>query len=255
MDAEVRLRTRESVGYDGEPSFDCELDYYLVYAEPDDVWRGVAPCGIAVEEFVLHEDFAAAGVDSAVWSAGEGWWSSAGFSRSLRADARVRTVVRPTGRSAAEEAYRRLTDTDLPHAGELRRQFADRDLRPASAPLRLGPAQVPAGFFDRRVYRILFAGDLGEHGMADLWCREWLQPVDDPAEPRVLGRGALAAQAHEFSWELRRIGFGVAWSIDLTALLGPDSEPEPATLGALLHRLRSLLRDRGLIPVTVERFA
>ncbi|MBV1856602.1 hypothetical protein [Catellatospora tritici] len=255
MDAEVRLRTRGSVGYDVDPGPDCELDYYLVFAEPDDVWRGVAPCGVAVEEFVLHEDFAAAGVDSAVWSTGEGWWSSAGFSRSLRADARVRTVVRPASRSGAEEAFRRLTDAELPLASGLRERFTDRDPRPGSAPLRLGPAQVPTGFFDRRVYRILFAGDLGEHGMADLWCREWLQPVDDPAEPRVLGRGALAVEAHEFSWELRRIGFGMAWSIDLTALLGPDPEPDPTALGALLHRLRRLLRDRGLIPVTIERFS
>ena len=55
-----------------------------------------------------------------------------------------------------------------------------------------------------------------------------------------------------FSWELRRVGPGVAWSLDLTACLVSDGG---AGLGALLRELTTVLRHHGLIPVTIERFA
>lgn len=57
---------------------------------------------------------------------------------------------------------------------------------------------------------------------------------------------------HGFTWELRRIGAGIAWCVDVTARLG--SGPVTA-LGALLHHHRQVVREQGLIPVTVERFA
>ncbi|MFB9629082.1 hypothetical protein [Nonomuraea helvata] len=55
-----------------------------------------------------------------------------------------------------------------------------------------------------------------------------------------------------FTWELRRIGAGIAWCVDVTAHL--EAAPA-AALGALLDHHRQAIRELGLIPVTVERFA
>jgi len=50
--------------------------------------------------------------------------------------------------------------------------------------------------------------------------------------------------------EVRRIGAGIAWCLDLTAFLRTG-----AALGPLLRELTAIMRRHGMIPVTVERFA
>jgi hypothetical protein len=68
----------------------------------------------------------------------------------------------------------------------------------------------------------------------------------------VVGRARLAVADHVFVWDLRRVGPGVAWCVDVTAYLGNGSV---SAVGALLQNLKLLMREQGLIPVTIERFA
>jgi hypothetical protein len=231
------------------------LDYYLIDRS-----------GILVEEFVLGEDDAAVAIDGAGWTGGR-WWSSAAFSVDMRGDPQLRSRVVPADRDGARAAYRRLGGGELPGEATLRGYFADPAPLAASAALRLDATPVPDGYRERRVYRVLFAGDLDSDGLAALRYRWRMAPSGDPrvpggaqAEPgsggaehpqRILGAGRMSAAGDEFTWQLRRIGYGVAWCVDLTACLSG----EPVGVRPLLRELTSAVRGQGLIPVTIERFA
>src|SRR5262245_51254554 len=128
------------------------LDYYTVHG------RGGRLQTLVVEEFVLREDFTAAGIDSAGFDGV--WWSSADCSRRLRTDAAASTTA--VSRSGAEAAFRELGGSRLPADSLLREHFADRAVFAEVSPLRFGPDD------GRRVYRLLFARDLDERHLAEL---------------------------------------------------------------------------------------
>lgn len=228
------------------------LDYYLLRPE-----RGpaAAPAAVLVEEFVLAADGTAVGLDSAGFGSPEdGWWSSAEFCRGMRRDPHLRARVRPVSRPDAEEAFARLGGGPLPDEQWLRGRFRDRHPLGGTAPLRLGPDAAPPGFRERRVYRILFAGELRPEGLARALAAWDMTPAADLAAPdcRVAGTARRSVGDDELAWDLRRIGPGVAWCADLTALLREASD---AVVQPVLAELRAVLRSQGLIPVTVERFA
>jgi hypothetical protein len=245
----------EKFGDTTPPQGDLPLDYYLIFTEAGDWERGVQPGGIVIEEFVLRDDYTAAGLDSTGWTPASGtWWSSSAFSRDIRVDPTLRNRVLPVSRRDVEIGYDGLGGGQLPNDAILRTYFHDRQPLPASATLPLRPEQAPPGFGEKRVYRILFAKELDERGLANVWSVWQLEPVDDPADPqaRVVGRARLTVADHTFMWDLRRVGPGVAWSVDVTAYLGDGSA---SAVGALLQNLKLLMREQGLIPITIERFA
>ncbi|HEX4818529.1 MAG TPA: hypothetical protein VFV66_37810 [Nonomuraea sp.] len=217
------------------------MDYYLISTSE----RDRSPAGVLVEEFVLCEDFTAAGIDSAEWGSETGEWLSAPeVSRAIRSDPALRRRVTPVHLREARAVYARLGGGELPDEDRLRAHFHRRQPLPASAPLHLGSAPARA-----RRYRILFAGELGADGLANAQAALRLEPTGDP---RVVGKASGNAGGHGFTWELRRIGAGIAWCVDVSVRLGAGPL---ATLGALLHHHRQAIREQGLIPVTVERFA
>ncbi|MCK2220124.1 hypothetical protein MF672_040960 [Actinomadura sp. ATCC 31491] len=217
------------------------MDYYLISTSAHDR----SPAGVLVEEFVLCEDFTAAGIDSAEWGSETGEWLAAPeVSRLIRSDGALRSRVTPVSRSEARDAYAGLGGGELPEEEELRGHFRRRQPLPAAAPLRLGSGAAQA-----RRYRILFAGELGADGLAGAQAALRLEPTGDP---RVVGKASGSAGGHGFTWELRRIGAGIAWCVDVTVRVGTGSL---GTLGALLHHHRQAVREQGLIPVTIERFA
>ncbi|GLW10150.1 hypothetical protein Misp01_52790 [Microtetraspora sp. NBRC 13810] len=233
------------------PMGGASLDYYLILGEAgggDPLGRAE---GIAVEEFVFAADHTAAGVDGAGWTAADGgWWSSAAFTRAMRSDPRLRARIVPAARRDAESVYRRLGGGDLPGEAGLRGRFLDRQPLAGSAPLDLGAGEVPDGFHDRRVYRILFAGDPGAGRLPYLLGVWGMTPAGDPSG-RLVGRAGRRTGDDLFGWELRRIGPGVAWCVDVTACLaGPSGD----AVGPLLRELTAAMRHAGLIPVTIERF-
>ncbi|GAA3674786.1 hypothetical protein GCM10022224_043840 [Nonomuraea antimicrobica] len=197
-----------------------------------------------MEEFVLCDDYTAAGIDGAEWRTENGAWSaSAELSRAIRADMALRGRVTPVSRQEASDAFALLGGGVLPEEAGLRTLFQERRHLPTTAPLNLARST------GSRRYRILFAGELGADGLANARTALRLEPT---ADPRVVGTASASAGGHGFTWELRRIGAGIAWCVDVTARLGSG----PATaLGALLHHHRQAVREQGLIPVTVERFA
>lgn len=228
------------------------LDYYLLLPE-----RGASapPAAVLVEEFVLAADGTAVGLDSAGFGGPvEGWWSSAEFCRGMRRDPHLRARVRATTRTAAQEAFDRLGGGVLADEDTLRGRFRDRHPLGGTAPLRLGPDSAPPGFRERRVYRVLFAGELRPEGLARALTAWDMTPAADLAEPdcRIAGTARRTVGDDELTWDLRRIGPGVAWCADLTALLRGASD---AVVQPILAELRGVLRAQGLIPVTVERFA
>jgi hypothetical protein len=196
------------------------LDYYLI--QPD---------ALLVEEFVLAEDGSATRLDSAWWSpADRQWRSSAACSRELRVDAGLRSRASALHRAQAQAHYRRYGGGDLPDEQALRTYFQD-GLPLAVAPmLRLTDQPDGTG-----LYRILFANEPRGDALASL---------------RALR--STGAGADDFTWELRRIGAGrvgagIAWCVDVTARV--------AGVAPLLGRLSSTMREHGLIPVTIDRFA
>jgi len=68
----------------------------------------------------------------------------------------------------------------------------------------------------------------------------------------VVGRTTRTVDRHRADWELRRIGPGIGWSVDVTVFLG--DAPDTA-IGALLRALRQEMRLHGMLPASVERFA
>lgn len=226
---------------------DVPLDYYLIYAA--DRGRGTLPLGILVEEFVLCDDYTAAGIDCAEWTAECGEWrESPGSSRAIRADPALRDRVLPVTRRDARETYSMLGGGALPEEAELRAFFQYRQALPAAAPLDLGGS--PSA--QTRRYRILFAGELGERGLANVSTVLRLEPPRENPRARIAGTATATAAGHTFTWELRRIGPGIAWCLDVTVRL---SAGPLAAIGALLHHHRQAIRGQGLIPVTIERFA
>ncbi|WP_169949392.1 hypothetical protein [Microbispora sp. H11081] len=225
------------------PGAGAALDYYLIMS-------GTGAEGVVVEEFALAGDFRTIGLDTAGWTAADGvWWSSAAFGRAMREDPDLRARVRAVSRREAEDGYRDLGGGDLPGEAGLRAMFHDCLPLPDSPPLRLGPPGVPAGFHDTRVYRLLFAGEPNLSRLA-----EAVTLVAEAGDPRtrVVGTGVLHTASDVFTWNVRRIGPGAAWSVDLTAHLGTTSDE---ALGPLLRRLTTIMRQAGAVPVTVERFS
>jgi hypothetical protein len=204
--------------------------------------------GIVVEEFVLADDHTAVGLRSAGWTAADRrWWSSAEFGRAMRADPALRRRVAAAERAEAETAYRRLGGGDLPDEPTLHGYFRDYEPLATSAPLLFGTGPVPDGYQEKGLYRVLFAGELTPERLADLravWHMETAEPE------RVAGTARLPVGDDLFTWDLRRIGEGIAWCLDVTAYLGAGS-----ALGPLLRELTAIMRRHGMIPVTVERFA
>ncbi|MBQ0904755.1 hypothetical protein [Micromonospora sp. U21] len=229
------------------------LDYYLLLTNPGDRGPTADVDGIVVEEFTRHADFSTAGLDSAGWTpSGADWWSSASFSRSLRRDREVLDRVVPTSRKKAESVYRELGGGQLPPEAVLRTYFRDHQPFATAPPLRLGPAHPPAGFHERRVYRILFAKDLREDHVTSLRTL-WQSTVDGtPRSPGSVVAGRLDQGDDQFAWDVRRVGRDVAWCLDVTVLLrdGPS-----AALSATLHELTNVMRQHGLVPVMTERFS
>ena len=150
----------------------------------------------------------------------------------------------PTSRHEAEGVYRALGGGQLPTTPVLRTHFLDHQPIANAAPLRLGPAQPPAGFHERRLYRVLFAKDLRADQVASLRAA-WRTPVD--------GTNASAASGHldkdgdQLTWELRRVGHTLAWCLDVTVLLSTAAaDAVGSTLSDLTDRparARSDTRD------------
>jgi hypothetical protein len=215
------------------------LDYYLI---------GSAD-GLVVEEFVLADDHTAVGLRSTGWTAADRrWWSSAEFSRAMRADPALRTRVVAAERADVEVAYRRLGGGDLPDEPTLRGYFRDYEPLATSAPLLLGTGPVPDGYREKRLYRVLFAGELTPERLADLRA---VWHMEAAGSERVAGTARLPAGDDLFTWDLRRIGAGVAWCLDVTAFLRGGAG---SALGPLLRELTATMRRHRLIPVTVDRF-
>ncbi|MBQ0989955.1 hypothetical protein PSH03_004944 [Micromonospora sp. PSH03] len=225
------------------------LDYYLVLSRLDDRSPATTVEGIVVEEFARHHDYTTTGLDSAGWTPEAGWWSSATLSRGMRADPEVLGRVLPTSRREAEDVYRALGGGQLPNEPVLRTHFLDRQPIATAPPLRLGPAQPPAGFHERRVYRVLFAKDLGAEQVASLRTA-WRTPAGGTGASAATGR--LDMHGDQITWDLRRVGHSLAWCLDVTALLRTDAT---MLLGSALSELTNVLRQHGLIPVTTERFS
>lgn len=220
------------------------LDYYVVRGD------GAAPVGLIVEEFVLADDGTAAGLGGAGWVPTGGWTGSAALSRALRVDAAARARITPVVRHDAGLVYRQLGGGDLPDEATLRTHFDGYAPAGAAAPLRLGGAPADDEFRERRLYRVLFAGGLAPTSLAQLQAGWRMSAGDDPV--RVVGRAQRSFGPDLLTWELRRVGPGVAWAVDLTARLAGESD---RAVRPLLRELMTVLRGHGLIPVTVERFA
>lgn len=205
------------------------MDYSLVAERP-----GGTADGLLVEEFVRGDDHSAVGLRGLVWTrADPRWVDSPSFSRRLRSEPAVLARVTPVDRGRAADVYRTLGGGDLPDEPALRGHFAGLERFAVAPPLRLGPDAglntVPAGFRERRVYRVLFAKEL----------------------KTPLGDGERTVGGDHFAWTVRPVGRGIAWALDVTVLL----VSEGAAIGPVLDGLTDWVRRHGLIPVTTERFA
>jgi hypothetical protein len=159
---------------------------------------------------VVVEEFVLAGDHTAAGLASASF-TAGGWAPSLslrmRSEPEVRARVAFATRGGAAEAFRVLGGGELPDEGALRRRLRDYEPLNTAPPLRLGLTEAP-------YYRILFAGE----------------PADEGAHP-----------------DLRRIGNGLAWCVDIAA-------PEGVSVGAELKAARDAMRRNGLIPMTIERF-
>ncbi|WP_422773624.1 hypothetical protein ACN28C_12385 [Plantactinospora sp. WMMC1484] len=226
------------------------LDYYLI--RPDNA-AVAGPAGILVEEFALGEEYSAVRLDSTGWTAGgRRWQDASAFSRGMRTDAGLRDRVVGVSRQEVEFVYRHLGGGELPGEETLRGYFEEGTRLPGSAPLRLSPARVTAGFFETRGYRILFTAGLDPDGLTKLLGTWRMAPRHHgTATPTgIVGTARRGIGRDAFTWELRRIGAGAAWSVDLTADLAGSRDD---AIGPLLRELTTAARLAGLIPVTIER--
>jgi hypothetical protein len=205
------------------------LEYSLIMVRPRRGGRAVDVEGILVEEFDRGHDWSAVGLSGAVWRSRQ-WRSAASFSRTLRADPDVLDLVVPTDRQGAAAVHRSAGHGRLPNEATLRSLFLDYEPLSSAPPLRLGPADVPGGFREKRLYRILLA--------------------KEPRSP--LGDGRRTLHDDRFSWTARRVGNGLAWALDVTVLL---AGPGHASIGPVLRELTDAARLRGLVHVTTERFS
>lgn len=215
------------------------MDYYLLAGDV-----------ILVEEFAYGEDHVTVGLGGAMWTAGDGAWRATGsFGRILRTDHDLLPMITPMRRDRAERIFRRLDGGALPSEMELRSRFGEWVQLAYAAPLRLGPDETPAGFSEKRMYRVLFAREPRAAQLAEL-SAAW-QGTTRSGLPSGKGR----AGAHLFTWNLRRVGRGIAWGLDVTMLLGGPNGESAEIAGRVLRKLTADVRERGLIPVTTERFA
>ncbi|RKR92151.1 hypothetical protein BDK92_6585 [Micromonospora pisi] len=230
------------------------LDYYLILSEPGRAPSSAKVDGILVEEFEFAEDSSTIALRGAGWTAGE-WWDATSFSRRLRTEEELRRRLVTARRDRVEHVYRRFGTGELPAETTLRSYFGVGDSSVFSPPLRLGLAEAGDGFDETRVYRILFTNDLSRDGLAALldgWRMTVAEDVSRPAT-RVVGSARLRVADDLFTWDLRRVGPGVAWAVDLTANLAVAGAGE--RVGPLLRVLTAAARDQGLIPVTIDRFS
>lgn len=229
------------------------LDYYLVSpAGPDEGQRG-EPEVILVEELEFDADRFT--LYSAGWSpTTRRWWSASAFSRAMRADAGLRGRVAVISRREAEAAYLRLGADALPGEELLRTYFDEGQTLSTSAPLRLTAAQPAPGFHESRIYRILFANELDAQGLADVQATWAMTIVADPEDPRarVIGTSTQDVDGDRFTWDLRRIGTGVAWCLDLTVHV---ADGRGVAIEPVLRGLINEMRQHRLIPAVVERLS
>lgn len=212
------------------------MDYYLLAGD-----------AILVEEFAYGEDHVTVGLAGAMWAAGDDRWRGTGsFGRSLRTDKDLLAMLTPIRRERAAALFRDLDGGTLPTDLELRSRFGDWVRFTNAAPLRLGPDDTPHGYAEKRVYRVLFAKEPRAAQLAEL-SAAWRGTA-----PGGLPAGKGRAGDHEFTWNLRRVGRGIAWGLDVTMLLSAD---RVEIAGAVLRKLTTDVRESGLIPVTTERFA
>ncbi|MDG4760194.1 hypothetical protein [Micromonospora sp. WMMD710] len=226
-----------------------ELDYYVVLPRRAGAAPTGQPEGILVEEFSRAHDFSTTGLNSAGWTREAGWWSSAALSRSVRTDPDTLARVVPSSRHEAEVICRMLGGGDLPAESVLRTYFREHLDLASAPPLRLGPAQPPDGFHERRVYRVLFARQLGADQVASL--RMLWRATD--VGTGSLASGQLDEGGDRFTWDVRPVGHGRAWCLDVTVLM--RSSAAQAVVSSTLSDLTNILRQHGLVPVTTERFA
>ncbi|WP_326558994.1 hypothetical protein [Micromonospora sp. NBC_01796] len=251
METDVRRPRRTDVPASSSHLF---LDYYLIQPEKHHGETPAAPVGVLVEEFELASDHTALALGSARWTVLDGWVGAAPFSRRVRTDAGLRSRIATADRDEVVQVYRRLGGGDLPDEQRLRSHFGAAESLATAPPLRLGAGEVPEGFHSTRFYRILFVNDLPDDGLARLRARWQMRVSPDADDPRarVAGSAELRVADDHFRWDLRRVGPGVAWCLDLTADLGSRRADR---IGPVLRGLTAVMRQQGLIPVTIERFS
>ncbi|MEU2665566.1 hypothetical protein [Micromonospora sp. NPDC007220] len=240
-----------ALGHHGSPPL---LDYYLLYAVPVSGGKPAELEGILAEEFLLAEDHSAVGLVSTGWTVLDRRWCDASVtSQRIRADAGLRRRVMPVDRATAAAIYRETCGDELPSEATLRAHFIDRPAARMPGALRLSTPEARPGFHETRVYRILFANELSPDGLAAL-CASWqMSATGDVTDPgtRVVGTAGHRTRGDVFTWDLRRIGAGSAWCLDVTCELAGSRDE---TVGFLLRGLTTHMRAQGLIPVTVDRF-
>ncbi|GIF02590.1 hypothetical protein [Actinoplanes siamensis] len=212
------------------------MDYYLLSGE-----------AILVEEFAYGVDHVTVGLGGAMWASGdEGWRGAGSFGRVLRTNEELLATATPVRRERAARIYREFGGGQLPSEEELRMHFGEWARFATAAPLRLGAGAAPDGFLEKRIYRVLFAKEPKAAQLAELSVA-W-RGTGEGGMPSGTGR----AGDDLFTWNLRRVGSGIAWGLDVTVLLRGESSD---LAGAVLRKLTADVRERGLIPVTTERFA
>ena len=225
-----------------------QLDYYRVAAA-----ESARAEAILVEELVLRDDGTAIGIDSVLWTAvSRAWQAASEFSRDLRIE---RACANGSGPSTARPP-RPCSGCSAGTSCRTRRCCGPGSATSCRCRPRpccgSGRGRRRPGFRERRVYRILFAGELDRGGLRCLRTRWLLDPVEPAADPtgQIAGRARRTVDDHELVWELRRVGAGLGWAVDVTADLA--DAPVAAAL-AVLRELRQQARAEGLVPVTVER--
>jgi hypothetical protein len=206
------------------------LDYYLIHSDGE-------LDGVLVEEFAFAPDDTTLGLACTAWTRRRNtWWSDERFSREARTDPAKAAALRTVDRAAADEAFGSLVGHPLHDEEILRGCFRDYVRLPAATPLVLGAEPT------RRIHRVLLAGDVQE---PERLCVA-LTLVQGTANGGIVG---VAHRGEAVSWCLRRIGGGLAWCVDVT------SPADHTGLRAHLHRLMTIVRAHGFLPVTVERLA